>query len=91
MHHVCPSSNCPLHEHVLSFPKVRWLVILLLAGSFVAHLNMPLPCGLLEGKAASLLPPGDDNVVGVHLCLNSFFFLDCAALVITTVAVMKIC
>ena len=46
-------------------------VILLLAGSFVAHLNMPLPCGLPEGKAASLLPPGDDNVVGVHLCRNS--------------------
>ena len=42
-------------------------VILLLAGSYVAHLDMPLPCGLPEGKAASLLPPGDDNVVGVHL------------------------
>ena len=26
VHHVCPSSNFPLHEHVLSFPKVRWLL-----------------------------------------------------------------
>ena len=34
-------------------------VILLLPGSFVAHLDMPLPCGLREGKAASLLPMGD--------------------------------
>ena len=33
--------------------------------------TMPLPCGLPEGKAASQSPPGDDNVVGVHLCLNS--------------------
>ena len=41
-------------------------VMLLLAVSYVAHLDMPLPCGLPEGKAASLLPPGDDNVVGVH-------------------------
>jgi len=40
-------------------------VILLLANSFVTHLDMP------EGKAASLLPPGDENVVGIHLCLNS--------------------
>jgi len=33
-------------------------VILLYAGSFAAHSDMPLPCGLPEGKAASLLPPG---------------------------------
>ena len=39
----------------------------MLTGSYVAHLDMPLPCGLPEGKAASLLPPGDDNVVGVPL------------------------
>ena len=35
------------------------------------HLDMPLPCGLPEGKAASQLPPGNDNVAGVHLCLTS--------------------
>ena len=46
-------------------------VILLLAGNYVVHLDMPLPCGLPVGKATSQLPPGDDNVVGVHLCLNS--------------------
>ena len=33
-------------------------VILLHAGNFAAHSDMPLPCGLPEGKAASLLPPG---------------------------------
>ena len=32
---------------------------------------MPPPCGLPAGKAASLLPPEDDNVVGIHLCLES--------------------
>ena len=26
MHHVFPSSNCPLHEHVLSFLRVRLLL-----------------------------------------------------------------
>ena len=26
VHHVFPSSNCPLHKHVLSFPKVRLLL-----------------------------------------------------------------
>ena len=46
-------------------------VILLLAGNCVVHLDMPLPCGLPEGKAASQLPPGDDNVVGAPLCRES--------------------
>ena len=32
-------------------------VILLLSGSYVAHLDMPPICGLPEGKAASQLPP----------------------------------
>ena len=45
--------------------------VLLLAIGYVAHLDMPLPCGLPEGKAVSLLPPGNDTVVGVHGCLNS--------------------
>ena len=40
-------------------------VILLLCGSYVTHLDMPSLCGLPEGKAASQLPPGDDNVIGV--------------------------
>ena len=45
-------------------------VILVLAGNYVVHLDMPLPCGLPQGRAASQLPPADDNVLGVHLCLN---------------------
>ena len=34
------------------------LYMRLYAGNFAAHSDMPLPCGLPEGKAASLLPPG---------------------------------
>ena len=40
--------------------RVPWVIV---------HLDMPLPCGLPEDKAASLLPPGNDTVAGVHLCL----------------------
>ena len=59
----------------VSFTSV-FQVILLLAGSFVTHLDMPPPCGLPEGKAASLLRPGEDNVVGVNLCLNCLHHTD---------------
>ena len=45
-------------------------IILLLSSSYVAHSDMPLPCGLPEGKTASLLPPEDDNVVSEFLCLK---------------------
>ena len=32
---------------------------------------MPPPCELPEDKAASQLLPGNENVVGIHLCLES--------------------
>ena len=42
-------------------------VVLLLARELIAHLDMPLPCGLPEDKAASQLPPGNDRC-----CWRSF-------------------
>ena len=45
-------------------------VILLYAGSFAAHSDMPLPCGLPEGKAASQLQPGTTRLLA-YICASS--------------------
>ena len=52
-----------------SSPSV-FQVILLYSGNFATHSDMPPPCRLPEGKAASLLPPGTAMSLAVS-CASS--------------------